>query len=67
MKITKKITLNLNEESLAKLDKIAAEKFRGVDRTKVIRWLIDDEWDRLNTDKLIDLSKELRALERTGD
>lgn len=49
MATTKKITLNLNEESLTKLRKIAEEKFRGVDNTKVIRWLIDDEWERIKS------------------
>ena len=38
----KKITLSLNEETLDRLDQIAKEKYRSVDRTKAIRWMIDD-------------------------
>ena len=43
----KKITLSLNEETLDRLDQIAKEKYRSVDRTKAIRWMIDDCWEAL--------------------
>lgn len=51
---TKKITLNLNTESLEKLEAIKESKFRpGTDTTKAIRWLIDDEFDRIKSVKEI--------------
>lgn len=63
MSTTKKITINLSEEILAKLDKVATEKFRGVDRSKVIRWLIEDEWDRIEVNAK---ENHRRMLIRTG-
>jgi metal-responsive CopG/Arc/MetJ family transcriptional regulator len=53
-----RITINLNEETLERLDKISFEKYRGVDRSKAIRWLIDDTWEGMEKAKVMEEVKK---------